>query len=281
MSVIHLVCLPQWQSDVSLYHTYWLNIPVLLPDHFQCHILEFVCLSLNGWLFVPFGGPVSVVVCESSVYELLRWHGMGLHYIALLCWSKAPHDTPSATNPILHAPSIVFFYCNVCPSVCQRCRYEVNQGHPGIYTDGLIFCASVPIFRGEDNRLLSEPVCASFVTIPAPNRTAPGSFARSQCGRTLCAALFCCRCRCCCCCCCICCAAAAAAAAAAAVAVVALRTVGAKTKCYLWYIYLSGMSCTCTTAILSVPSNLKVNPSFVLHLVVPFLTGNCRGIKAK
>lgn len=62
--------------------------------------------------------------------------------------------------------------------------YEINRAHPSaLYTDHLVYSPAVPVFRDDEDRLITDPYAVSIVTAPAPNAGAlrqnePGAVAR-------------------------------------------------------------------------------------------------------
>ena len=57
--------------------------------------------------------------------------------------------------------------------VAQVAYYDANRAcRDLLYTDWAIYSPRVPVLRDDDEQLLAEPVLASFVTMPAPNRGA-------------------------------------------------------------------------------------------------------------
>ncbi len=55
--------------------------------------------------------------------------------------------------------------------------YTVNRNHRGAdYTDGMIYSSNVPVIRNDSGELLPEPVLCDFITCPAVNRRAAGSY---------------------------------------------------------------------------------------------------------
>lgn len=69
--------------------------------------------------------------------------------------------------------------CSLLYYTIKDCEeyYTTNRNHKGAdYTDGMIYSSNVPVIRNDSGERLPEPVLCDFITCPAVNRRAAGSY---------------------------------------------------------------------------------------------------------